>query len=187
MFKAYILIASIVVAVISAPSVGPFFQSITASLVDKLGLEAGRSDPLAQTTAEVGTLSQADKASPTLIEISVSKPVTQSQADSKEPQSDALFGQFQAWAAAQKDNAVRAQTVQVQDVPAKVVQDAPKRIAISIRKPPFVQKNRDAPPIAQRKEATARTPRKPLQPVQSAQAQVPESLQAETQWSPRSR
>jgi len=66
MFRACIVIAAIVVAVVSVPSLEPFFQSITASLVDQLGLEAGRSGPLAQTTAEIGTLSQTDKAPPNL-------------------------------------------------------------------------------------------------------------------------
>jgi hypothetical protein len=180
MFKVYIVIAAIVVAVVCVSRL-PFFQNFTAN---ELGVEKGGSDTLALTTADVGTSRQTDKGTPPLTETAVPKPVDESQAESVESSSDALFRQFQAWAAAHKDNDRVKPAQAVQDVPAK--EDAPKRVASSIRKPPtFVQKNRDARPVAHRQESTARSPRKQPQPMQSAQVQVPASLQAESQWSRR--
>ncbi len=61
--------------------------------------ETGRSDPLAQAT--VGELSEADKVPSILTETAVLKSVDPSPTKS---QSDVLFRQFQAWAAAQTEN-----------------------------------------------------------------------------------
>ena len=74
-------------------------------------------------------------------------------------------------AAAQKEDVGR-----VQDVPAKV---APKRSTLR-------HKRRDVHPVIRSQDVTRRSTHKPPQPVRSAQAQVPASLSAESQWGPRS-
>jgi hypothetical protein len=177
MFKAFILIAAIVVAAGSASNLEPFFQSFKATLFDNLGLEGGRSDPLTQATADVGELSQADKLPSILTETAVLKSVDPSPTES---QSDVLFRQFQAWAAAQKDkDSLPAQTVQ--DMSAKVAQNAPTPSAEKARAPIALVKNHRIVVHNARSETPIRSPRKPPQPVQSAQAQVPASLQAEAQ------
>jgi hypothetical protein len=112
MFKSFVIIAiAIGVAALSTSNLEPLFVRITASVVDRMGLETGRMVPLAQSTADTETLKSADKVTPSLAEF-VAKPVDQSQ-------------------------------------------------------------------------TPTRSPRHPAKPVQSAQAQVPASLAAEPQWTPR--
>jgi hypothetical protein len=177
MFKAYIVIAAIVVAVVPVSRM-PFFQNFT---VNDLEVEKGGSDTLALTTADVGASRQTDKVTPPVTETAAPKPVDESQAESVESSSDALFRQFQAWAAAHKDDDRVKPAQATQNSLAK--EDAPKRVVRSIRKPStLVQKNAQPQPIANRQETTVRGPKKKASQ-QGSQAQVPASLQAESQWS----
>jgi len=215
-FKAFIIIAiAVAIAALTAPKVEPLLLSATASLVDKSanrsaplaqstsdaqtsnvvknGSEAV-SDPVRLVDAaaveplkvadKVQTAPAADKpetfnvAAPTLTEDAVSKPVDQTQT---EPQSDVLFSQYQAWAAAQKDN-----VAPVQDVPTSVDQNAPIQPAEKLRAVQPVRK-RQAVVHNARPEPPTRSSRRPAQPVQNAQAQVPSSLDAASQLTLRSR
>jgi hypothetical protein len=192
MFKTFI---AIVVAALLIPAL--------ASLVQFRGPHFDSTREIARSTADATALTPAEKVPPIPTETAGSKSVVdQSQIENGGPKADTMFSQFQAWAAAQKDSEAPAQTVaaapkeneapaqSVQDVPAKVVPDAPKQAQ---QPSSIAQKRREARPVVDRHEATKRIPRRPPQPLQSAQgpvqgpAQLTQSLQVESQPSPRSR
>ena len=158
------------------------FANISASLFDRLGLgpaNAGQSAPLVQSTADVETLTAVDKQPPAPDRTTAVAP-TEPVVEKADSQSDVLFRQFQAWAAAQA-NVTPAQP----DPDVKVVQSAPAKLAAA---QPVLQKRQTRPVVVKNAPAkmSARSPRKPPQPVQNAQVQIPPSLIAERQWTLRS-
>ena len=96
-----------------------------------------------------------------------------------ENQSDVLFRQFQAWAASQA-SVTPAQT----DQDTKVTQSAPAKSAANswAEAQEAARRCSNAPTNV----STPKSWRKPRQPVQNAQVQVPPSLSAERQWTLRS-
>lgn len=158
------------------------FANITASLFDRFRLapaDTNQSAPLVQSTADMETLTVVDKQPPApdrTTAVAPPEPVVE-KADS---QSDVLFRQFQAWAAAQA-NVTPAQP----DQDVKVVRSTPAKLAAP---QPVVQKRQARPAVVKNAPAkmSARSPRKPPQSVQNAQVQVPPSLSAERQWTLRS-
>jgi hypothetical protein len=139
------------IAILSVGNPIALFANVTASLVDKSALQpgtdqstptiqsiAGTQDlpPTARETPPVDPGANPESAppsddktaatdAPTRDEIAAaSEPAGQSQMENSEPPSEALFKQFQAWAA-EKDTRAKVGPVQpVQTAPAQVVQDA---------------------------------------------------------------
>jgi hypothetical protein len=184
-----IFISSIVIAaaVLIVTLWLPDAPRIAVSLIDTLRFGpagTGQSNPITQSTADAETLMPVDKEAQTRNETPAPKPAEQRQEANAEEsptensasQSDVLFNQFQSWAAAQA----------VQSAPEKVVQSAPTRFAENPRTPLPVVKKRRAVAHNARPEPPIRSPRNPPEPVQNARAQVPPSLSAEPQWTPRS-
>jgi hypothetical protein len=181
--------AAIVIATAAVPNPAHLFTNIpasfadlTASLADNLRRQP-QSTPITQSTgdaqaaADAQPLPQPAVEKPIINVVAASQPAVQTDA---EPQSnDVLFRQFQAWVDAQAD-AAPAQADQ-----AKVVQDDPTRSTENDRAPVPLVKKRRAVVHNARPEPSIRSARKP-QPVQNARAQVPPSLSAEPQWTPRS-
>ncbi len=99
-----------------------------------------------------------------------SEPTDQSQTENRQPSADALFGQFQAWAAE------RAQLQPAQDAPAQVVQDA---------RPPVrsMQRHRHVRPEqnARAEIRPERHPRAKVRREQNARVQVPPVQDARAQ------
>jgi hypothetical protein len=200
-FKACILLgAAIVIGAATVPNpallfanatasfadVKASFADITASLADNLRLptHTAQSTPMAQPTAEVIPQPTAEVTAPppaiqepaSPIVIASSPPAARIEAENSEPPSDALFSQFQAWAAA-RDTHIVPQPVQ--DAP-EVLQGPPARLSNASRH------NRRVIRVARPEPSLRRNPRIPPQPVQNARAQVPPSLSAEPQWNVRS-
>ena len=126
--KVGILIATAIgIAVLWVENPVNLLADVTASLVDNLGLQPGtdQSTPTIQSTADAQALPPTEKDTPSRDEIAAAEPAAQDQPEKSEPPPEALFRQFQAWAA-EKDAQAHAGPVQpVQDAPAKVVQNAP--------------------------------------------------------------
>jgi hypothetical protein len=167
--KASILVATataIGIAILSVGNPVTLFADVTASLVDKSALQPGtdQSTPTIQSTADAQALPPTAKDAPTRDEIAAaSESAGQSQTESSEPSSEALFRQFQAWAA-EKDAQAQVGPVQsVQDAPAQVVQNAPARVAENA--PTQVAENARAPLRPMQKHRHVR-------PVHSAQAEI---------------
>ena len=178
-----VVAAAIVIVTLSLPYAPP----IVVSRVDTIGLgsSAGtaQSNPITESTADAETLMPVDKEAQTRNETAASEPADQrqvanaeqSQTENNTSQSDVLFKQFQSWVAGQA----------AQNASAKVALSAPTRIVENRRAPiPLVKKHRAVVHNA-RREPPLRSPRKPPEPVQNAQAQVPPSLSAEPQWTLR--
>ena len=129
--KASILVATATAIGIAILSVGNpsrrLFADVTASLVDKSALQPGtdQSTPTIQSTADAQALPPTAKDAPTRDEIAAAaESAGQSQTENSEPSSEALFRQFQAWAA-EKDAQAQVGPVQsVQDAPAQVAENA---------------------------------------------------------------
>ena len=146
--KASILIlTATAIAILLVGNLVPFFADVTASLVDISALQPGtdHSTPTIQSTAGTRDLLPTSPVNPganpksappsgdetaatnasTRDEIAAaSEPAGHSQMENSEPPSDAMFKQFQAWAA-EKDTRAKFGPVQPEeDAPAQVVQDA---------------------------------------------------------------
>jgi hypothetical protein len=195
LFKACILVgAAIVIAASSVPNpahvfanLSALFADLTASLADNLRRQphTDQSTQITQSTSDAQSIADVQASPPAAAEASTPNVIATSQSADQteaEPQSnDALFRQFQTWAAAQTDAPAQA----AKDASAKVVQDAPARFAENDRAPVrLTQKHRYVRPVVRnvRSELPTRSPLKPAQPVQNARAQVPPSLSAEPQW-----
>ena len=134
--KASILIAiatAIGIAVLWGGNPVNLFANVTASLVDNLGLQppADQSTPKTQSTAEA--LPPTARDTPARNEIAASDPAGQDQTEKSEPSSEALFRQFQAWAAEKEPQADVRPVQPVQDTPAQAVPDAPARVVQDAR------------------------------------------------------
>jgi hypothetical protein len=137
--KACILVATataIGIAILSMGNPGTLVAYVTASLVDKSALQPGtdQSTPTIQSTADAQALPPTAKDAPTRDEIAAaSESASQSQTENSEPSSEALFRQFQAWAA-EKDAQAQVGPVQsVQDAPTQVVQVPRSRSIVTHR------------------------------------------------------
>jgi hypothetical protein len=100
---------------------------IAASWVDKPALEPGidPSTSAIQTIAATQDLPPTTRDAPTRDETAAAvEPADQSQAEVGQPLTEALFKQFQAWAAEEETRAQVEPKQPVQDAPVKVVQDA---------------------------------------------------------------
>jgi hypothetical protein len=172
----FIAIAFVVAALLVSNSV-PFyagiavsFANISASLVDKFGLEAAGTNQstLAQPTAAVEPVTLTDNQPPAPNRNAASAP-TEPVVENVESQPDVLFRQFQAWAAAQA-KLTRAQPDQdVQD--AKAAQSAPAKFAA----PHSVVQKRQNRPVVVRNSPTkmlTRNPKKLPRQLQNARAQA---------------
>ncbi len=109
------------------------FAEVTASLVDNLGLQprADQSTPKTQSTAEA--LPPTARDTPTRDDIAASDTAGQDQTEKSEPSSEALFRQFQTWAAEKGAQADVKPVQPVQDTPAQIVPDAPARVVQDAR------------------------------------------------------
>jgi hypothetical protein len=130
--KASILIATaaaIGIAVLATGDPLALFAEGTASLIDN---SSPQSTPTIQSaadapasvvsTADVQALPQTTNDAPSRSEIAAPEPPGKDQAENREPASETLFRQFQAWAAEQDAQARGAPAQPVQDAPAEVVQ-----------------------------------------------------------------
>jgi hypothetical protein len=166
-FKATTLIVAataIGVAVLSGNPVA-LVADVTASLADNLGLHSGADQPAPtiQATADVQASPPTAQDMPARGEIAAAEPAGQDQTEKSEPPSDALFMQFQAWAA-DKDAQADVHPVQpVQDAPAQAVQDAP---------PPVAQNT--PPPVAENARRSLRIMQEPrrVRAVHNARAEM---------------
>jgi hypothetical protein len=152
----------------------PALADVTASVVDKSALQLGpdQSTPTIQSTADAQPLAVRD--APTRDEIAAaSESAGQSQSENSESSSDALFREFQAWAA-EKDAHPQVGPVQsVQDAPAQVAENARAH-----RRP--MQKNRNVRPVHSAGEEI-RHARKKVRREQNARVQVPPAQDARAQ------
>ena len=94
--------------------------NVAASLVDNLGLQprTEQPTPTTQSTADAEASPPAARDTPARDEIAASDIAGQDQTEKTEPSSDALFRQFQAWAADKAQADVR---------PVQPAQDTPPR------------------------------------------------------------
>ncbi|MCK1511144.1 hypothetical protein IVB22_00870 [Bradyrhizobium sp. 190] len=102
--------------------------NVTASWVDKPALQPGidPSTSAIQSIASTQDLPTTTRDAPTRDEIAAAvEPADQSQAEIGPPPTEALFKQFQAWAAEEETRAQVGPVQPVQDAPVQVVQDAP--------------------------------------------------------------
>ncbi|MBR1121402.1 hypothetical protein JQ628_07730 [Bradyrhizobium lablabi] len=134
-FKAGILIATVAAAAIAFLAVGDPVALVAWGTASLVGDSAPPPTPAIQSaadapapissTADAQSLPPATKDAPAREEVAASEPVGKDRTENTEPLSEALFRQFQAWAAEQEAQA-RAEPVQpVQDAPAQAAQNAP--------------------------------------------------------------
>lgn len=185
--KASILVATataIGIAILSVGNPVTLFADVTASLVDKSALQPAtdQSTPTIQSTADAQALPPTAKDAPTRDEIAAaSESAGQSQTESSEPSSEALFRQFQAWAAEKDAQAQVGPVESVQDAPAQVVQNAPAQVAENARA--ALQKHRPVRPVhsARAEIRPVQNPRKKVRREQNAPVQVPPAQDARAQ------
>jgi hypothetical protein len=156
----------------STPQPTPAVQS--AADAPALVASAADAQDLLPTTNEVATRS----------EIAASEPAGKDQTEKSEPPSEALFRQFQAWAAEQDAQAHGGPVQPVQDAPAQAVQNDPaptaKNIGVPYRQ---VQKRRQVRAAVRnaRAEVRARNLRKQIAREQGARAERPPVQDARAQ------
>jgi hypothetical protein len=182
--KASIVVATataIGIAILSVGNPVALFAYLTASLVDKSALEPGTdlSTPAIQSTADAQALPTARDA-PTPNEIAAApEPAGQSQKEISEPSSEALFKQFEAWAA---DKDAQAQVGPVQSVEdgAQAAENARARPMQKHRHVrPVYSARAEIPPVHRKKvrpEQNARVPVAPAQDHSVQNAQAPSFL-----------
>jgi hypothetical protein len=165
--KASIVVATataIGIAILSVGNPVALFAYLTASLVDK-SAQPGTdlSTPAIQSTVDAQALPIARDA-PIPNEIAAApEPASQSQKEISEPSSEALFKQFEAWAA---DKDAPAQVG-----PVKSVEDAPAQAAENARARPM-QKHRHVRPVYSARAEIPPVHRKKVRPEQNARLPV---------------
>ena len=188
--KASILVATataIGIAILSVGNPVTLFADVTVSLVDKSALQPGtdQSTPTIQSTADAQALPPTAKDAPTRDEIATAaESAAQSQTENSEPSSEALFRQFQAWAAEKNAQAQVGPVQSVQDAPAQVAENAPALVAENARaalRP--MQKHRHVRPVqsARAELRPVQNPRKKVRREQNAPVQVPPAQDARAQ------
>jgi len=207
-FRARTLIAAAIAIGIAALFAGDpvaLFADVTASLVGNSQLQPG-TDPstsairpatdtlaLSQSTVDAQASKPATDDTPARDEVAASEPAGKDQTENSEAPPEALFRQFQAWAAEQNAHAAPARPVQdlpAQVVPAQDVQNGPAPAAENERaRAPnrLVQKRRPVRAVHDaraeirahnvrrqvRPPQNPRAERPPVQPAQDARAQAP--------------
>jgi hypothetical protein len=116
------------IAVLTVQNPVVLFAEVTASLVDHFGIQPATDRPTStiESFADNQALPPIAKDAPVHDEVDASKPADQNQAENSETESEALFRQFQAWAA-ERDSQIEPQKP-VQDAP-EVLQGPPARLA----------------------------------------------------------
>ncbi|WP_154071107.1 hypothetical protein [Bradyrhizobium lablabi] len=162
--------AAIVFAILFVGNPLVHFASATASLVATSAPQdgTGQSMPIIQSTAGAQALLPTAREAPTGDEIAAAfKTAYQSQTEIRQPSPEALFKQFQAWAA-EEDARAQIRPVQpVQDARAQVVQNARAQVRPA-------QKHRQVRP---KQNARAQ-----VRPEQNARAQVRPEQNAQAPW-----
>jgi hypothetical protein len=128
------------IAILSVADPVALVANVTATWVDKPGSQpdADPSAPAVQSIASTQDSPATTSDAPTREEITAApEPAGQSQSETGQPLTEALFKQFQTWAA-EEDTRAQADPVQpakdlpavqpVQDAPARVAQDAPAQV-----------------------------------------------------------
>jgi len=128
LLKASILVAIAAAISIAISSVGNLGTPFAASVADKSALQPGTDQlaPTVQSTADAEALPPTAKDAPSSDELAAAtEPAGRNQPESSAPSSEALFREFQAWAA-EKDAQAQVQPVQqpVQDAAAKTAGNA---------------------------------------------------------------
>ena len=182
LLKATILVAIAAAISIAISSVGnPVmpFADVAASVVEKSPLPgADQSAPTAQLTPVAEVLPPTAKDTPGRDEIAAAvEPAGQNQTENSELPPEALFREFQAWAAG-KDAQAQAAPVQqpVRDAPAKAAENA----RASLR---LMHRHRHVAPvhIARAEKRPAQNPRKKFQREQYARLEVRSAQDARAQ------
>jgi hypothetical protein len=193
-FKASILIATATatgIAVLAMGNPAGLLAEMSASLV---GNSTPQPTPAIQSAADapalVASAADAQDLPPTTnevatrTEIAASEPAGKDQTEKSEPPSEALFRQFQAWAAEQDAQAHGGPVQPVQDAPAQAVQNDPaptaKNIGVPYRQ---VQKRRQVRAAVRnaRAEVRAQNLRKQIPREQGARAERPPVQDARAQ------
>jgi hypothetical protein len=195
----FVLVASLVgmAIILSLGNPAKVFADIKASLTDISALQPGtvQSTPTipsaptgqsaaeaqaVQSTADAQALPPTAKDAPTRDEIAAApEPAGQSQTENSEPASEALFRQFQAWAAEEGTRAQVKPVQPVQDAPAQVVQNAPAP-AQPTQKHQGVRHLQNA----RAEIRPVQNPRPQVRREQNAQVQVPPVTDARAQSQP---
>ena len=119
------------IAILSVADPVALVANVTATLVDKPGSQpdADPSAPAVQSIAGTQDSPPTTTQAPTRDEVAAaSEPADQSQAETSQLLTEALFKQFQAWAA-EDDTRAKAEPAQpAQAAPVRVVQDAPAQV-----------------------------------------------------------
>lgn len=193
-FKASILIATATatgIAVLAMGNPAGLLAEMSASLV---GNSTPQPTPAVQSAADapalVASAADAQDLPPTTnevatrTEIAASEPAGKDQTEKSEPPSEALFKQFQAWAAEQDAQAHGGPVQPVQDAPAQAMQNDPaptaKNIGVPYRQ---VQKRRQVRAAVRnaRAEVRAQNLRKQIPREQGARAERPPVQDARAQ------
>ena len=189
--KGSILVAATAIGmgVLAETNAVRLFSDVTASMADKSPLQpvTDQSSPTDQSTDVAENLLSTAKDEPTRDEIAAAfKSAHQHQIENENGEHEALFREFQAWAA-KKDAQAQVGLVQaVQDAPAAVVQDDPGQLEENARAPRRMKKNlpkvRSARAEIRRVRHLARNVRREQNagPTQTAQAQEQAVQKAET-------
>jgi hypothetical protein len=180
--KASILVATLTaigIAFLSGGDPATFFADVAASMVDKSTSrpDTDQSTPTIQSTADAQALPAIEKDASQRDELAAApESVGQSQMENNEPSSEALFRQFQAWAAA-KD-------AQAQAGPVQSVQAGPIQVAENTRAPlrPTPKRERLRPFHSARAEIRpAQNPRRKVRREQNARVKDAPAQEAQAQ------
>src|SRR3974390_63480 len=146
LLNATILVATAIAITIAILSVGnpvALFADVTASVADNSAVQPGTdpSTPTVQSTADVKALPPPERDARSRVEMAAaSEPAAQHQPENGELSSEALFREFQAWAAEQDAQAKVTVQHAVYDAPAKAAENA----RVSLR---LMHKHRHAKPV----------------------------------------
>lgn len=188
--KASVLIAAATATGIAVLAVGnpmALLAEVSASLV---GNSAPQSTPVqsaadapAPSNVVARALPPTTGDAPTRDEIAATEPAGKDPTERREPPSETLFGQFQAWAAEQDAQARGGPVQPVQNPPAYVVQNVPAPAAENVRTPNRpVQKRRQVRAVRNaRAEVRPQNLRKQVRGAQGARAERPPVQDARAQ------
>jgi hypothetical protein len=165
-----LVVTASVIAILLVENPVALFADVTASLVNISALQPGtdQSTPTIQSTAGTQALPPTARGAPTREEIAAAfETAHQSQTEISQPLAEALFNQFQAWAAEEDARAPVGSVQPVQDAQAQVVQNAPAQVR-PVQKHRQVQRVQNAPAEI----GPERHPRAKVRREQNARAQV---------------
>ena len=165
-----LVVTASVIAILLVENPVALFANVTASLVNISALQPGtdQSTPTIQSTAGTQALPPTARGAPTREEIAAAfETAHQSQTEISQPLAEALFNQFQAWAAEEDARAPVGSVRPVQDAQAQVVQNAPAQVR-PVQKHRQVQRVQNAPAEIR----PERHPRAKVRREQNARAQV---------------